>query len=144
MSSVKYQRLRITYHVSRFTFHVLAAILFSIITFSNGSDSVALAQASPITAEVDRTILSTKEQLTLTVTVTGPGKQRLHYILVDPASSQAVVSGVSESESDDLAVSLAGDVTSTLFPGFYQLYLAAESDSLARITERRVDLEVLP
>ncbi len=35
-------------------------------------------------------------------------------------------------------------VTGTLFPGFYQLFLAAESDSLALISERRVDLEVLP
>ena len=41
-------------------------------------------------------------------------------------------------------MTIPADVTATLFPGFYQLYLAAESDSLARITERRVDLEVLP
>jgi hypothetical protein len=45
--------------------------LFSIITSSIGLAGVALAQSSPITAEVDRTILSTKEQLVLTVTVTG-------------------------------------------------------------------------
>jgi hypothetical protein len=41
-------------------------------------------------------------------------------------------------------VTIPADVTGTLFPGFYELHLAAESDSLARITERRVDLEVVP
>ncbi|HXV98569.1 MAG TPA: BatD family protein, partial [Anaerolineae bacterium] len=97
--AVKCQRSRITYHVSRITFHALAAILFSIITFSNGSDSVALAQASPITAEVDRTILSTKEQLTLTVTVTGefldipsPDLSQLNDFVVVESSTSTQVS----------------------------------------------------
>jgi peptide/nickel transport system substrate-binding protein len=85
------------------------------------------------------------EDLELTVTVSGPGTQRLHYILVDPAAGEVVVTGVSENDlDDDFSLSLGGDVTQNLFPGFYELYLAAESDALAQITERRVDLEVLP
>jgi peptide/nickel transport system substrate-binding protein len=84
------------------------------------------------------------EDVDITVSLTGPGNLRLHYILVDPAQGEVVVSGVAESESEDFSVNVPGDVTASLFPGaFYELYLAAESDSLARITERRVDLEVL-
>ncbi|NJN94351.1 MAG: protein BatD [Anaerolineales bacterium] len=62
---------RFTFHVSRFTFYVITAFLLTLI-FSGGRTPLALAQDQvPITATVDRTILSTKEQLTLTVTVTG-------------------------------------------------------------------------
>src|SRR5688500_664067 len=71
VSGVRGHVLRFTPHALRFTLYVLAVVLFSIITSSNGLAGVALAQSSPITAEVDRTILSTKEQLSLTVTVTG-------------------------------------------------------------------------
>jgi len=60
-----------TFYVLRFTFYVLTVFLFALI-FSGGQTPLALAQDQvPITATVDRTILSTKEQLTLTVTVTG-------------------------------------------------------------------------
>ena len=41
-------------------------------------------------------------------------------------------------------VTIPADVTIDLFPGgFYELYIVADSDSLARITERRIDLEVV-
>lgn len=64
MSGVRYQ-------ISRFTFYVITAFLLAL-TFSGGQARLAVAQDQvPITATVDRTILSTKEQLTLTVTVTG-------------------------------------------------------------------------
>ena len=41
-------------------------------------------------------------------------------------------------------VTLGADVTGRLFPGPYQLQLAASSDAVALISERRVDLEVAP
>ena len=41
-------------------------------------------------------------------------------------------------------MTIPADVTGTLFPGFYELYLAATSDELAQVSERKVDLEVAP
>ena len=55
--------------LGRITCHAVV-ILLGLFLFGPTS-TLVLAQSSPITAEVDRTILSTKEQLTLTVTVTG-------------------------------------------------------------------------
>jgi hypothetical protein len=49
-----------------------------------------------------------------------------------------------ETGNGGFTVTIPSDVTGSLFPGFYQLFLAADSDSLAQVTERRVDLEVLP
>ncbi len=58
------------FQVSSFKLQVVAAVLLGLFLISPVS-APALAQSVPITAAVDRTILSTKEQLTLTVTVTG-------------------------------------------------------------------------
>lgn len=58
------------FQMSRFTFHLVAAILLSV-GWIGPTSTPASAQAAPITATVDRTILSTREQLSLTVTVTG-------------------------------------------------------------------------
>ncbi|MBI1879069.1 MAG: protein BatD [Chloroflexi bacterium] len=57
-------------YVLRFTFYIVAIILLALSLISS-VPAPAFAQSSPITATVDRTILSTREQLTLTVTVTG-------------------------------------------------------------------------
>jgi len=74
-----------------------------------------------------------------------PLRVGLRYLLLDPAVGEVVVEGQAEQAAEgQYTVTLPADVTGALFPGFYQLYLAAESDSLARITERRVDLEVVP
>jgi peptide/nickel transport system substrate-binding protein len=85
------------------------------------------------------------EDAVVTASVTGPGTVGLRYLLLDPAVGEVVVQGQAEPTADGrYAVTVPADITAALFPGFYQLYLAAESDSLARITERRVDLEVVP
>jgi peptide/nickel transport system substrate-binding protein len=85
------------------------------------------------------------EDAVVTATASGPGTLDLHYLLLDPAVGEVVTSGLAEAGSEGrYTVTIPGDVTGTLFPGFYELYLAAESDALARIAERRVDLEVVP
>jgi peptide/nickel transport system substrate-binding protein len=85
------------------------------------------------------------EDAVITAAVTGPGSVGLRYLLLDPAVGEVVVSGRAEPSADgQFTVTIPAQITGSLFPGFYQLYLAAESDSLARIAERRVDLEVLP
>jgi len=85
------------------------------------------------------------EDAIVSASVTGPGTVGMQYLLLDPALGEVVVSGRADDAGDGtFAVTIPADVTGSLFPGFYQLFLAAESDSLAQISERRVDLEVLP
>ncbi len=73
------------------------------------------------------------EDAVITATVTGPGTLRLRYLLLDPAVGEVGRQGQAEpsADGDEFAVTIPADVTASLFPGFYQLYLAAESDSLA-------------
>jgi peptide/nickel transport system substrate-binding protein len=85
------------------------------------------------------------EDAVIDATVTGPGTLGLQYLLLDTAVGEVVASGdAEETGSGEFRVTIPADVTGSLFPGFYQLFLAADSDSLAQVTERRVDLEVLP
>jgi peptide/nickel transport system substrate-binding protein len=80
------------------------------------------------------------------VTVEGPGTLALRYLLIDPATGQVVTSGDATpgATPGEFTVELGGDLTSTLFPGLYQLDLAASSDAVGLITERQVDVEVTP
>jgi peptide/nickel transport system substrate-binding protein len=85
------------------------------------------------------------EDAVITVSASGPGTVGLQYLLLDPAVGEVVASGrVEDGGGGTFEVIIPADVTGSLFPGFYQLFVAADSDSLAQITERRVDLEVLP
>ena len=95
--------------------------------------------------DIESDLVVPGEDAVVRATVTGPGSMGLQYLLVDPALSEVVTSGRAEAAGDgSFAVTIPADVTGSLFPGFYELYLAAESDELARVSERRVDLEVLP
>jgi peptide/nickel transport system substrate-binding protein len=95
--------------------------------------------------EVAADVVEPGEDAVVTAAVTGPGSLGLQYLLLDPAVGEVVTSGRAEESGDgSFTVTIPADVTGSLFPGFYHLYLAADSDSLAQITERRVDLEVLP
>ncbi len=80
------------------------------------------------------------------VAVEGPGALVLRYLLIDPATGTAVTSGEAApgATPGTFDVTLGADVTGSLFPGLYQLQLAASSDAVALISERRVDLEVGP
>lgn len=81
----------------------------------------------------------------VSVDVSGPGDVQLQYLLVDQATGEVVAEGAAESAGDGaFSVVVPGDVTFELFPGLYDLFVAASSDSLARIAEREVVLEVLP
>ena len=85
------------------------------------------------------------EDAVVTGSASGPGTLGVRYLLLDPTVGEVVTSGQAEpGEDGTFVVTIPADVTGTLFPGFYELHLAAESDSLARIAERRVDLEVAP
>jgi hypothetical protein len=53
-----------------------------------------------------------------------------------------LASGDAAGADGSFTVEIGGEVTAALFPGIYQLYLLASSDQLARVTERRLDLEI--
>lgn len=81
----------------------------------------------------------------LTVNVAAPGELELRYLLIDAATDELIVGGAADPEGGGaFRVELPAEVTGGLFPGLYHLYLAASSSDLALISERRVDLEVLP
>lgn len=86
------------------------------------------------------------EDAAITATISGPGTLGVRYLLLDPALGQVVEVGdaAAGATEGEFVVTIPAEVTGALFPGFYQLYLAASSDELAQITERRVDLEVSP
>jgi peptide/nickel transport system substrate-binding protein len=85
------------------------------------------------------------EDAVIVAAVTGPGTLGMRYLLLDSAVGEVVASGdAEETGKGGFTVTIPADVTGSLFPGFYQLFLAADSDALAQVTERRVDLEVLP
>jgi len=95
--------------------------------------------------EVQADPLVPGEDAVISAVVEGPGTVGLQYLLLDPATTEVVVSGRADDAGDGtFTVTVPADVTGSLFPGFYELYIAADSDSLARVTERRIDLEVLP
>jgi peptide/nickel transport system substrate-binding protein len=85
------------------------------------------------------------EDAVVVASVDGPGELSMRYLLLDPAVGEVVEQGEAAAVGEgQFSVTIPADVTSSLFPGFYELYLAAESDALAQVSERRVDLEVLP
>ena len=77
------------------------------------------------------------------VAIEGPGALGLRYLLLDPTSQEVLASGDVAADSAG-EVSLTLDATAGLDSGFYRLFLAAHSDSVALITERVVDLELMP
>jgi peptide/nickel transport system substrate-binding protein len=113
---------------------------FTAADFSLG-DPPTLAITAP---DVDP--LGLGQDVSIEVTVEGPGTLALRYLLVDPATGSVVVSGDAApgAAGGTFVVDIGGDVTGTLFPGLYQLYLAASSDAVALVSERQVDLEVTP
>ncbi|MBA3414526.1 MAG: hypothetical protein H0U10_04780 [Chloroflexia bacterium] len=85
------------------------------------------------------------EPLSVPVTVEGPGTLSLRYALVDPAAAaegRLVASGEAAGDAGAFTVEIGPDITAVLFPGIYHLYLLASSDELARVTERRFDVEI--
>jgi peptide/nickel transport system substrate-binding protein len=92
--------------------------------------------------EVNDDVVSIGETANIRVDLTGPGVLGLQYLLVDPATGKVLNKGVAASEGGGFTVTLEAATTGQLLPGLYQLFLAAFSDEVASLTERRVDLEV--
>ena len=103
---------------------------------------------TPPLLEIDRV---TKESVAagqgaeITVEVSGPGEVGLRYVLVNPVTGKVVASGHAPSPTGDrFTVRLSSNELGELTPGVYKLSLAAFSDAVVTLTERTVDLEVVP
>ena len=105
-----------------------------------------LGQAELIAIEAPATSeLRAGEASELRVNVAAPGELELRYLLLDAATAELITSGEATREAGGVfSVTLPAEVTEGLFPGLHHLYLAASSSELALISERRVDVEVLP
>ncbi|MBX3072105.1 MAG: hypothetical protein KF883_16485 [Thermomicrobiales bacterium] len=90
--------------------------------------------------------LALGDAISVPVTVAGPGDLSLHYSFVDPATGQTLVSGASEGTSSDgtlsATIDVDPDVSATLFPGLYQLFVIAASSEIAQIAQQRIDLGI--
>ncbi|MGI8642507.1 MAG: ABC transporter substrate-binding protein [Thermomicrobiales bacterium] len=94
-----------------------------------------------VTAEAPASI-PLAEPIQIPVTVDGPGALALQFVLVDPATGGVAASGTVEGTDGQFVVSIGADVTATLFPSVYQLYLLAASDAVSQVSEQRVDLNI--
>jgi peptide/nickel transport system substrate-binding protein len=82
------------------------------------------------------------DPISITAQVSGPGTLALQFALVDPSAGQIVTSGNANAGDNGFTVSIDSSVTSGLFPGLYQLYLAASSDQVAEVAEQRLDIQI--
>ncbi len=81
--------------------------------------------------------------LTATVTLEGPGELAVRYLLQDPATGQKVRSGLAQAVSGtEFQVVIPAAKVAELAGDLYYLFLAAYSDQLSTLLERKVDIEV--
>lgn len=73
----------------------------------------------------------------------GPGQLEVRYLLVEPVGGRMVASGRIQGREGEVVLALDAATTARLSPGVHHLYLALASEALARVSERRVDLEVV-
>ena len=104
---------------------------------------------APPTLSIDRADAPTiglGQTAAIDVTVQGPARSALRYLLIDPASGTVVENGERHAGATPGAftVNLGADMTGQLFPGLYRLDLAASSDADGARQRAAVDLEVTP
>ncbi len=69
----------------------------------------------------------------------------MRYVLLDPATSTVLKVGEAEkADGGEFTVTIDSETTKDLPPGLYSLFLAAFSDEIASLVERKVDLDVAP
>ena len=88
------------------------------------------------------TILEGTDSVTI-VDLEGPGELAVRYVLQDPATGQIVKSGQAEAISTrQFQVKIPAAEIAGLSGDLYHLFLAAYSDELSVLLERRLDIEV--
>ena len=101
--------------------------------------------ATTVGRPADRTLVMGEEAV-LPIPVSGPGTPALRWVLVDPVTGLVIAQGEGAPGSDPgtLEVRIGAEVTADAFPGPYQLWVGVTNDLVARMTERRIDVEILP
>ncbi|MDP6102454.1 MAG: ABC transporter substrate-binding protein [Dehalococcoidia bacterium] len=76
------------------------------------------------------------------VELEGPGNMSVQYVFQEPATGEIISSGLAEALSDNrFQVHIPADVATSLTGDLYHLFLAAYTDELSTLLERRVDVE---
>ena len=83
------------------------------------------------------------DMVTVVVELEGPGEMAVQYILQEPATGEIIKSGSAEAISANrFQIQVPAEVVATLTGDLYHLFLAAYTDELSTLLERRVDIEV--
>ena len=82
------------------------------------------------------------QEFSAVVQLEGPGQLAVQYIFLDPATDEIIKSGSAEAVSgNSFRVQMPASEVDALAGDLYHLYLAAYSDELASVLERRLDIE---
>ncbi len=93
--------------------------------------------------EIDAETINAGSPAEIRLKVEGPGSLGVRYLLLDLAAGEVVASGEATRLSPgEFAVELDGSFTAGLTSTLYQLFLAAHSDEISQITERRINIAV--
>ena len=92
--------------------------------------------------DIQADALATGEAYEVSMELDGPGELAVLYILKDASSGEILFSGEAAPQGDNaFAIALTEEETDDLDFGLFELTLAAYSDELARVTERKVEIE---
>jgi peptide/nickel transport system substrate-binding protein len=87
--------------------------------------------------------LALGDEISIPVTVTGPGELSVQFTFVDPAMGQVLETATAEAAGDGtFTVTVDPAISAALFPGLYQLFLIAASSDIAQVAQQRIDLEI--
>ena len=93
-------------------------------------------------SDIDADDMMVGEEYEIGLAVEGPGELAVIYVLKDASSGEVLLSGSAEDRGDNrFAIVMTAEETDALDFGLFELSLAAYSDELARVTERKVEIE---
>jgi hypothetical protein len=81
-------------------------------------------------------------EISVPVTVEGPGTLGAQFTFIDSATGEVLESGNAEGEGGSFTVTIDPAVSAMLFPGLYELVVLASSSELAKVAQQRLDLEI--
>ena len=91
---------------------------------------------------VEGTSLEEGTDMLTMIELSGPGEMAIQYVVQEPATGKLVATGSATTVSKNrFEIKIPADMLGTLEGDLYHLFLAAYSDQLSTLLERRVDLE---
>lgn len=91
---------------------------------------------------VENAFIEDEGNMVTVVELTGPGEMALQYIIQEPATGAIIRFGAAEPlTSNRFQIQVPADVVTILTGSLYHLFLAAHTDALSSLVERRVDIE---